>query len=208
MGADFYMAAIPEPVVILGIRLRSFSLGHLLLLNRFDNAFGTGKTATIGDLVQAIVICSQSYEDALADLDSPTLPDHVAKWQKKIQPRNALGFRKRGLGFSPIAKMTEFRSYVDAGSSFPVFSVPQDKQGGGISIPFVQSVKVTLQSKLHLSESEVLNRPWGLCLFDFFTLHAMEGNCKLEEETGDEFKAIKAKADALHARVLARAGRG
>lgn len=201
MGADFFTAAIPEPVAILGVRLRPFSLGHVLLLNRFGNAFGTGKRPELADLIQAIVICSQDYESALADLDDPDLPNHVARWQRKLAPRNWLGIRQPGLGFSPRDALAAFADYVRAGSSFPLFSVDESKIGGVISVPMVQSVKVTLQSKMHFAESEILDRPWGLCLWDYFTIHAQEGNCKIGDAT--DFDDLKKRADEQHERLVA-----
>lgn len=201
MGADFYTAAIPEPVAILGVRLRPFSLGHVLLLNRFGNAFGTVKRPELADLIQAIVICSQDYADALADMDDPDLPAHVARWQRKLAPRNWLGIRQPGLGFSPRDALAAFAAYVREGSSFPLFSVDESKIGGVVAVPMVQSVKVTLQSKMHLAESEVLNRPWGLCLWDYFTLHAQEGNCKIGDTA--DYDKLQAMADAQHDRLVA-----
>lgn len=201
MGADFYTAAIPEPVAILGVRLRPFSLGHVLLLNRFGNAFGTVKRPELADLIQAIVICSQDYADALADMDDPDLPAHVARWQRKLAPRNWLGIRQPGLGFSPRDALAAFADYVREGSSFPLFSVDESKIGGVVAVPMVQSVKVTLQSKMHLAESEVLNRPWGLCLWDYFTLHAQEGNCKIGDTA--DYDKLQAMADAQHDRLVA-----
>jgi hypothetical protein len=201
MGADFFMAAIPEPVALLGVRLRPFSLGHVLLLNRFGNAFGTGHRPGLEDLIHGIVICSQTYADALADMDNPKLPAAVAGWHRRLQPRNWLGIREPGLGFSLHDALAEFTAYVKAGSSFPLFSVDESKIGGVIAVPMVQSVKVTLQSKMHFSETELLDRPWGLCLWDYFTLHAQEGNCKIGEPA--EFDDLKAKADANHDRIVA-----
>lgn len=206
MSAEFYTAAIPEPVAILGVRLRPFSLGHVLLLNRFGNAFGAGGTSpAIEDLIQAIVICSQRYADALAEMDNPKLPEIVAAWQRKLAPRNRLGFRVAGLGFSPAVEILRFAEYVRAGSSFPLFTVKESHQGEAMGVPMVQSVKVLLQSKMGFSEAEVLDRPWGLCLWDYFTLNAMEGHCKIMDR--DEYQNARANADKNHDRLVALMGK-
>ena len=204
MSAEFYTAAIPEPVAILGVRLRPFSLGHVMLLNRFGNAFGTGASPSIEDLIQAIVICSQKYADALADMDNPKLPEIVAAWQRKLAPRNRLGFRSAGLGFSPAVEIARFTEYVRAGSSFPLFTVKENHQGDPMGVPMVQSVKVLLQSKMGFSEADVLDRPWGLCLWDYFTLNAMEGHCKLMDR--EEYQSARNKADENHDRLVALMG--
>jgi len=205
MSAEFYNAAIPEPVAILGVRLRPFSLGHVLLLNRFSNAFGTGTSPAIEDLIQAIVICSQKYADALADMDNPKLPQIVAAWQRKLAPRNRLGFRSPGLGFSPGAEVGRFSEYVRAGSTFPLFTVKENHQGDATGLPMVQSVKVLLQSKMNFTEAEVLDRPWGLCLWDYFTLNSMEGHCKLMDRA--EYTSARSNADKNHDRLVALMGR-
>lgn len=201
MGVDFYTAAIPEPVAVLGVRLRPFSLGHVLLLNRFGNAFGTGEKPALDDLIQAVVICSQDFSAALEDMDNPDLPAHVARWQRKLAPRNWFGLRRAGLGFDPRRAIADFAAYVTAGSSFPLFFVNHERQGDAIPIPLVQSVKVALQSKMGFSEAEILDRPWGLCLWDYFTIHATEGNCKLMER--EEYRDLRAQADANHDRLVA-----
>jgi len=192
MGADFYFAAIPTPVSVLGIRLRPYSLGHVLLLSRFDNAFVMGGRPALEDVIQGIVICSQTYAEALRDMDNPKLPSLVGKWQRSLQPRYWWGGRKPELGFSPAQAAKQFVEYLRAGSSFPIFSVPQDKKSNDpLHVPLVQTVKVYLMSKLNFSEAELLDRPWGLCLWDYFTSHAMEGNCKICDTTDDE--ALRAK---------------
>jgi hypothetical protein len=205
MSAEFFNAAIPEPVAILGVRLRPFSLGHVLLLNRFGNAFGNGAAPGLDDLIQAIVICSQKYADALADMDNPKLPEIVAAWQRRLAPRNALGFRRPGLGFSPAAEVGRFTEYVRAGSSFPLFTVKENHQGDPMGVPMVQSVKVLLQSKMGFNEAEVLDRPWGLCLWDYFTLNAMEGHCKIMDRA--EYQGARANADKNHDRLVAMMGK-
>jgi len=205
MSAEFFTAAIPEPVAILGVRLRPFSLGHVLLLNRFGNAFGNGAAPGLDDLIQAIVICSQKYADALADMDNPKLPEIVAAWQRRLAPRNRLGFRRSGLGFSPAAEVVRFTEYVRAGSSFPLFTVKENHQGDPMGVPMVQSVKVLLQSKMGFTEAEVLDRPWGLCLWDYFTLNAMEGHCKIMDRA--EYQSARANADKNHDRLVAMMGK-
>lgn len=201
MSADFFTAAIPEPVTILGVRLRAFSLGHVLLLNRFGNAYGIGTAPALPDLIQAVVICSQDYQSALADMDNPALPKWVSDWQRSIQPRNKFGIRKSELGFSVPAKLLEFAEYIRAGSTFPIFSVEDNKAGTKIDVPLVQSVKVCLQSKMGLSEDEVLNRPWGLCLWDYFTIHAIDGHCRITEI--EDYSDLQKQADEFERRMAA-----
>jgi hypothetical protein len=86
MQTAFLKAAIPEPFVILGKRLRPFSLGHELLLQRFENGFaiGSDRMPTIDDLVFAVWICSQPYEDAIRSIQSPLMGLRLRLWGWRI----------------------------------------------------------------------------------------------------------------------------
>ena len=64
------------------------------------------------------------------------------------------------------------------------------KEGGGKSFgaPPEQTVKVGLMSQLGLSETEVLNRPFSLCLWDMATLAEMNGTLKIYSQRDAELK--------------------
>ena len=85
MERDYHAAALPEPFTILGQRLTPFSLGHLLLLRRFDNAFVIpGGVPTIDDLAFAVFVCSQTFEEATEAIAEPDVHKRIEEWGRNL----------------------------------------------------------------------------------------------------------------------------
>jgi hypothetical protein len=63
---QYCRAALPDPVTVLGLRLRPFCVGHAILLQRLGNPFWASGQATADHLVVAAMICSGTYEDGMA----------------------------------------------------------------------------------------------------------------------------------------------
>jgi hypothetical protein len=65
--------------------MKPLSPGHWLLLHHFDIAFITGQEVTLGDLLLALLICSQSYEDIARDgMEANRLEKAMRQWQNKL----------------------------------------------------------------------------------------------------------------------------
>ena len=177
-------AAFHEPYLaacvrtpFLGCSLRPLSLGHLLLLHSLDSAFVPPiKDPLFDDLAASVVICCNTYENALAAIGTPKLKRELAKWQKEL-----------GV-FDFAAACEEFQAYVARGMQEP-FHRWCGEGGHEGSTPKAQGVKVTLMHKLGFRESEILDRPYRLCLLDWFTFHANEGN--LSFVTPEEVDSVR-----------------
>lgn len=201
MGEDFYLAAVPEPRTILGLRLRPFSLGHVLLLHRVKSAFlvPSEGAPSYSDLAISVLICAQTYEENLATFNDPTLPDFMRKWHDRITGADSIWCR---LGLRNVShidlsqKCAEFADYIRAGSKVPDYDFnPGDFQE--MACPSVEIIKVTLMRDMHFSEREIMDRPWALCLWDHVVLRALDNQVRM-------FGA-EAKEDALEAaRLLAK----
>ncbi len=164
----FYQAAVaPDGWQILGVRLRPLSLGHLILLHRYESAFVTGGLPSPADLVMSVLICSRTYEDALDLIESGQFKRETKKLEKALR-----------LCGDVKARSSWFCDYLEEGLSGPRLWT---KEGGGqnLGAPPEQVVKVALMSKLGLSETEVLNRPFSLSLWDIATLAEMNGTLKI-----------------------------
>lgn len=197
MTEPFYLAAIPDAWEILGVRLRPFSLGHVILLHRIESPFIRGWDATnppnFDDLALAVLLCSESYEVGLEILENPNLPKILHHWANQLTGLDRwsvrLGFRKATpLDFPTVA--IEFSDYIDAHSKIPNYEFnPGDFKE--IHCPEVQLVKVSLMREMHIPEAVLLDRCWGLCLWDYTTLRAMSGGVKLISD-----EDMKARNDA------------
>jgi hypothetical protein len=156
LDAAYLRAAVPEPVQVLGLRLKPFSLGHYLLLARFNCAYVTGATPTLGDLVLGALVCSQTYADALDFLSGDWQQD-VQKWDVKLTRQN-VDWKSR---------VTLLADYIRAGMVTPAYSATE----GGSSpsgAPWTELLRVGLL-EMGLTEEEVLNRPLALSWWSYLT---------------------------------------
>ena len=73
--ADYFTAAIPEPWQILGLRLKSFSLGHYRILKRFKCAFVDDETSQVTreDLIFGVLVCSMTPKEFMQLLNEGDL---------------------------------------------------------------------------------------------------------------------------------------
>ena len=197
MPDGFYLAAIPEPQTILGLRLRPFSLGHVILLHRVESAFIMGGVPDFTDLALSVFICSQSYQETIKALDNPNLPEFMADWHNQLTGEDKwlvrLGIRKPVV-IDYKAKANAFAEYLTTGSKIPQYSyTPNDFKP--LTCPPAQMVKVTLQKEMGFSEAELLDRSWAWCLWDFVTLKALAGQVTMYED--GQIENAQAVGDAI-----------
>ena len=175
----YSQAAIPDPYVILGLKLRPLSLGHYLLMSRFDVAFVASeeRNATFDDLILGVLICSMGYDDFLRFMESKNFRREIAAWGRKI-----------GL-FDPVEKIVLFNQYIREGSKAPLYWI--EKEGRNNSgAHWTHALKTTLVSKCGYTNSEALNAPLSQALSDYFQYAESEGFVRLMTE--DEIKQVEA----------------
>jgi hypothetical protein len=193
----YFSAAVPEPHTILGLRLRPFSLGHRILLKRIGNAFlspeGRASEApvkiTYDDLASAVFICAHTWKEnleALHDLDGTQ--KFMRAWQRKLSGQTGwkywLGLRAPALIDLP-GKAKAFSAYLADGESHPSYHF---EPGGEMDCPIEQIVKATLLSQTSLTEDEIMDRSWSLCLWDYLTLKAINGDINFIDD--DEIEEL------------------
>ena len=200
----FYLASVPEPRTVLGLRLKPFSLGHVILLNRIESAFVTGGVPDYNDLAASVFICALTFEDALASFDDPDRDRVMRLWHDRITGADRwsvrLGWRKPKLvDLADGCRL--FSDYLTEHSKVPKYSFNAE-DFREMECPQVQVVKMTLMRDLHIPEAELLNRSWGLCLWDYVTLKAMKGEVRLykQEDMDDALAAAKRLHDRLNAK--------
>ena len=169
---DYLGAAIPLPVRVIGTRLKPFSLGHLLLLQRLGNAFVTASVPfTVGDLLTGIIVCSRDYSDAVEALDSWRAPWHA----------RCLGWRVRLSGVSLVECVAAFRKYIEDGSKSPSY-VPPTRNGKRIAAPLPMLVKVYLQRHLNYTPEQALNVPWCAALHEYAISLSIDDRLELVDD--------------------------
>jgi len=185
---NYSLAALPEPYRILGLRLKPFSLGHYLLLQRFDCAFvrDDGGAVDRSDLILGVLVCSMSYSEFTKFVDQKNFLREVAKWGKKMGFDTVVNWQKP-------AKL--FQAYLKAGVPEPdyISLEPLESVGAG----WTQNLKITLMTRLGHTEAEALDMPLSCALADYYKLAESEGMIRLL--TAEDRAMAEANAKAMEA---------
>ena len=178
---NYLNTAVPEPMAILGQRLHPLTIGHLLLLDRF----GCAPVDSSDALITAVLICSRPVDDVV-----PTLEDRWLPFKLRI-----LRWRLGGIDWSSKIKLWE--QWLQEQTAAP--TVIRKGDGGDLkhsATPFLQHLKVTLQSKLNYSPAEAFAAPFSQALWDYYVFHELEGTMEIAD--ADERRAMRKMADDNH----------
>lgn len=166
--AAYLQAAIPEPFTILGRKLKPYSVGHELILQRFKNGFAIDSEMPpdLDDLAFAIWICSQSHAEALASLHSRWTPFRFRMW----------GWSKKGKRLDDkfhlmLEYMTQAMQRPEAWSKGDVSS----KEPG---TPWIQ-ILIACLMRQGMSYKEALEAPYALALWFFYSEAERESRVEL-----------------------------
>jgi hypothetical protein len=189
---DFFQAAIPEPVTLLGQQLHPFSIGHWILLERFDCSYITGGAATIPDLMLGVLICCNRYEEFISLARNESIFQLTKKWTKRIG------------NFDFPEKSKSFSGYIDDSiKNLPKYWVEEKKSGTPrkAGAPYIQTLRAFLLSKTSLSNADIMNQPFALSVWDMTTVLELEGalriNSKADDEAEEQAKAFEKYFDGL-----------
>ncbi len=197
--AEFLAAAVPTPHVCLGLKLRPFCLGHRLLLERIGSPFvaSVEASATVPDLLIAVALCSQTFEDGEQFLADSNSTCQISKWERKISRRYWFFPRKVDFGIA----VSIFRDYLEAGLQQPKIWIHEGRRIE-TGAPWQQRLKLGLMA-IGFSESEALNKYLPLAWHDYLTDREFEMKTKLFYT--DEDAELKRMADAMEASAAAPA---
>lgn len=202
--AKHLAAALPEKWVILGLRLRPLSIGHLILLNRLESPFlveSAPGTVSIGDLAVACLICSKTWEENCATLELEDLPGILQRWAERLTNQNGI---KRFLPFlyRPIdfeAKLSLYLDYLKYHMEVPTYSIESASKSFSIEAPSWQIIRIFLLMKTNLTDREILDRPYRQSVTDFLLIKAMEGQIRFED--AEELAEAQAFANQIQEQI-------
>lgn len=203
--ADFLKAAVPDPVTCLGVRLRPLSLGSLILLQRFENAFLTGSRPEIGDLLQGILVCSMPFHDAQAALADPDLSKDMARWGRKLQGGwlRWLPSRKRAFIARVLRGNGIFKTHIEAGLKYP-FTKVECQPEKEIGSPWMMFTLTALMEDLRQTKAEALNQPIAFSRWLVAANGERKGQLEVVEREGaGGLDELQKEADAIAAEVFA-----
>lgn len=146
MDAAWIDAAIPNPVIVLRMRLRPYSIGHELLLRRLESPFISGGGVGIADLIHAVLICSLDYRHGLKALECGTGTRLFMRlWRVTIWTLNA------------PAEIQAFEDYREDGLWCPDLKIPT--VGRDINSPRLFRLMGSLMADFGFTEEAALNCP-------------------------------------------------
>lgn len=178
----YAQATIPEPYRILGLRLRPFSLGHWLLMQRFNCAFIGTEATDKSDLLTGVLICSMRYQEFLQFIEQKDFHKQIIKWGKRV---GMLDLDDRG-------KL--FQTYLKDSLSEPAY-VELRPGGDGVG-DWAQNLKITLMTRLGYTELEALDMPLSKALADYYKLAESDGFLRLL--TAEDLEMQKQNDEALN----------
>lgn len=209
LNETFLDAHLPEPFRILGLTLKPFSLGHITILKRIESPYITGEASEFlpADLTAAVLICAHDWEGGKALLNQRNLAFEVFKWMRRLNRPHSLWKRLFGprekIDWPEKAKL--FQRYLEQGLDTPEYSYDAERSRG-VNAPVEHQVRVALMAGMHLSEDEVMNRPWRLSMSDFLLLRALDGQIDFVDSS--ELRAAQEKANAIAEKLKQRSANG
>lgn len=176
MDAAWLNAAIPDaPPVILGLRLRPYTLGHELLLHKVESPFVAGTEFGFADLAIAVLICSQDFHAARRSISSRWLNFFLWAWKLRMRRCNA---------FVDAGRFQEYRA---AGRWFPEIEIPVT-DAKSLTQPPEFRLASELMSKVHLSWDACMDFPLNRAHALFVALGEAKGEIKTFHE--EELEAV------------------
>ncbi len=198
---SFYLASIPRPPKVLGLQLKPFALGHVILLNFIESAFVTGGVPDYSDLAISTLLCASTYEEGCSHLFNPDTERSMRVWAEKLTGMNRLSVRLgivKPRTIDLVKEVSKFLEYYQESTQSRSYEY-KEEDFSTVECQQVQIVKLSLMRDLHISEKDIMDRPWALCMDDYITLRALNGHVRLVDKEGRE-KALAA-ANELAERI-------
>jgi hypothetical protein len=195
--AQFARAAAPNPVTILGLPMRPYSIGHEIFLIRRQNPFlalqlepENIKPPTASHLIEAILICAHSWHE----LNSSSPPFFTLKtrlwrstWLNKTHDQT-------------LAAIPQFIAYRNAGSTQPPTAPPLLEPGQSKprepGSPFLLRLIQFLIFRLRMTEQDAMDYPLGLAIWHACAFAEAQDEIRIENKNDRYMKQFVADAEA------------
>lgn len=188
---EFLENILPAPFTVLGKRLKPFSIGRAILLQRFD----CYPVTDFEKLITAVVICSRPCKEVLDALADPWLSVKLRLWSFRLGK------------FDPMAKIVFFNQYLRAYSSCPdTFSVDSFEEDSIPGAPFLQHMRVVLRSEIGWTQEEIDEAPLSQAYWDYFTYWELKDRVRIVDMEHDFERSLVESANEKHEERLRKAG--
>ncbi len=178
---------------ICGVRLRPFSLGHLILLETLSNPLIHSEKIemtfeeSIGHFFIALLICGMTYEDAVILLtDEKIFSEEIKRFcdnlveNMKIEPDWNIPY-----------KLTAFNEYMKKHLEMPYYDEKTTNTESPSGTDWKSSIFVIFK-KMGYTESEILNMPLRKLFLEWATFAESEGAIKvMNSYEANQIKTLK-----------------
>lgn len=180
---DYAAAVLPRRHRVAGVRLRTCCIGHALLLHRLRNPLGdlnstTLVTSGLGDLAEALYVCSRPWRRAASALDGKLAGIRIS-W---MALRVTLQRRPRSLILS------DWVDYITNAWSGP--SLWTHETASTPTAPeAVASLIHHLRTVIHATHDDILDTPITRAVHDVILHLARQGTVDIVDSTDDDLIA-------------------
>jgi len=183
--SNFLTALIPDPAWCLGVRLRPFSLGHLVLLRRVESPFVSreAKAVELGDLILAVILCADTFAAGVEFLGDMATPSEAT--QKTLEEWGA-----KAAKLDLNEEVTEFMRYIRAADTMPAYFTQSGGESQAIGSPFWQIVYLNLHKLTNLIDTEIWNQPLGKTYCDYIAIREQEQVLRVKSDEDAEMDRI------------------
>jgi hypothetical protein len=191
MSRAYPNAALPQPVQILGLKLKPLSLGHVILMKRHDVAFVAESDAVAGieDLIMGVLICSMTFDEWQKFEESEGLFNEITRWGRRVAFQLS---RRKGANFNILEKFCLFNEYVSTACRVPQMWIENEGQTSRTDTPWYVAVKMCLMGQLNYSQTEAMNCPLQQAILEYCRHAESTGAIRLMTE--DEIKMAEANS--------------
>ena len=164
--ADILNATAKPCPIVIGLRMVPFTVGHAILLHRLGSPFVTGGKASANDLVEAVVVCSQSADESVKAMAS------VFRWVP-------LRLMRQKVRKSDLAKECRaLQEWIGDKSDCPEVLRQPGSRSRPAAMPWPERLLVGLVN-IGFSEQTVLNMPVTDAERFFLTNAELQGQVEL-----------------------------
>lgn len=200
---DYFEQIMPEMPVICGLALKPLSIGRYRRMRREKICFVADEpaTATAGDLLKAVLICSMTCADYESFLAQPDFKKQLQSWASKagfLPPRYVRwpiigGWIVKLVGAEVAQERAEreavhlleqmrlFQAYIVAGSRAPAYW-DETTDARSSAAHWSHSIESVLREKQGWTKQEVDEEPLTKALWDYFKSMESAGLVRLMTE--------------------------
>lgn len=192
---DYASALLPDLYRVLGVSLKHFKVGHMVLLNRIESPFvfqsdDQIRGAGVKDLIVAVEICRRTYADGVRKLYS----GKAGLIEKAVAMKRAFYCEREEEYF--LRNATAFMEYI-ATAIQPPKGIWKDGKAGVTHAPEIMVKVRDLANHYGWSFEDIMEMPYRRAVFERYAILELDPTIKWKSPVERMASRQWAKNDAL-----------